>query len=1146
MQECSDWLPSIFAVPYAATCAEDKKPLRREYQRVALEYALGFNAAVCLCAFYAERMDRLSTQAEDAGGGKPLDALTLNLSQMSLGTWNAIGREVSKKLARESDLKIVGEIHRIYHGRGKKWTGWVNELIKLRNSDAHGHVIGEDKLKAALDKRQELLNSVLEGMDFYRDFKVIVPYDVEVKDGKTTTICRGFYSTREHMLEIDDLPEGVGTFTPYLYHEASGQILDLSPMVVCHAKHGDPKNIGLFLYSKTTHRKAGNLHYNTYDASMDVKAAVVEATGGFPAPETVCRSFASFRVHVEDPKWIHQKQPSLKIGRGFERSRIGPGEDATMTVSVSNGGDEAAEDIHLEFDFPRGGFVYVDETGREAKAGASPITCVIPSLAPGERWSESFRFRPIDSGQYEFQEVTLTYSYVDYKNEEIRPCLKQEINVETAPPMIYEVYNPDDPDSHVPILNLHLSYDKETPTIGERIAMNLDVKNIGRSVANDVDICILPPKERMQLVSGSPNWTGSINPGETVPIQFVLRPKKPGIFAMKMRDIIYRNQEGDLFITNSYEDYKILVRDDAVVSYRFLMQDIWKDLVLDDDEKDQIRLFDKKFKDIPEAKKLEIRSEAQINRLRELVGKVAEREQKNVAEIATSERIAFCLGSTPFFLIDYKDRTSIDLYLKGDLDGRTFPVSSQSWRGRFKQELMYGLPLARLEEKAGGLNGRRDGKKRLIGLKGLISQSLRWVDNHGRTLELLATDVADSLGLPASSVSIDKTGALCVYQLEPAIQESHSAVSFMVFYEQTKHGPKPHARANLNKEWDLRKILMRNNREFPFMLDPLQRERPTEPFQRKRAANWSTFAALPVANSLRRSNRRQFVEAIPAYVLRCNRLKYEAFCEQQPLPEHKQALEFVEAVLDGALEGGFTMQLAEATQGQRVTFHTSTGFPLFKPGSEIVQLHIHTQWNKPITVLYFRNLSRALLERFGKWGGNKRDLEPFPYAVRYLEETQDLLKEAIQFAISKTGQVNQDCSWGVMRELMADRPETAAFGCLLRMLAGQQEMGFDEVESGFVEAGLTNKISKLYGGASRRFNRIRVENPVHYDSTNRVVRLNEHYVAMVRQIVDEEERGTAEESGDPGIEPNSNDEGLETPESVETSGCGGPGGRVEE
>ncbi len=352
-------------------------------------------------------------------------------------------------------------------------------------------------------------------------------------------------------------------------------------------------------------------------------------------------------------------------------------------------------------------------------------------------------------------------SYMNAKNEVVDPDDKTGNNTESSPALLYEVFDPDDPDSQIPIINISMSYDNETPKIGDNVTLNIDVKNIGRSVANDVKISILPPKEQVELLSGSPDWKGTLNPGQSMKSRFTLLPKTSGVFTMKMRDIVYRNQRGDLFKTLAYEDQKILVRNDLHVKYRFMMEDIWSDLVLDPEEQSQVEYFDKKYKIAPE-KKQEIEAEVKIKIIKGIIKDIAGRGDWKIGEMAREGMYAFCIGPCPFMVVDFSDMQNIKLLFKGNFKGPQFKNQSISWRGRFREMVFTLLPLSELGS-IGGINR----------LKGIINQSLQWVDQHDYLLTLLADDIADMLCVNRGFIDILLEGRYIGYKFTDEVAKDH-------------------------------------------------------------------------------------------------------------------------------------------------------------------------------------------------------------------------------------------------------------------------------------------------------------------------------------------------------------------------------------
>ena len=164
-----DKYPRLFSLPFQISL--EPTPQRRDFQRVALENMLAFNASVCLSAFY----QHISKLEEEPDKEVPSDLqLPFELDQMSIGKWNAIARETSKFLEEKNitEGKIFwSPIQKLYHGaNSKEWTNLVNKLISKRNEDAHGsEVYDEKKLKEELDDRQDMLIKLFDMLSFYND-----------------------------------------------------------------------------------------------------------------------------------------------------------------------------------------------------------------------------------------------------------------------------------------------------------------------------------------------------------------------------------------------------------------------------------------------------------------------------------------------------------------------------------------------------------------------------------------------------------------------------------------------------------------------------------------------------------------------------------------------------------------------------------------------------------------------------------------------------------------------------------------------------------------------------------------------------------------------------------------------------------------
>ena len=91
-----------------------------------------------------------------------------------------------------------------YQKMSSLWNKNINELIRLRNKDAHGEVISDEALAGELNNRQKLLDQLMKEMNYHADYTLIVPIDDEVKDGVLVHICRDLSGNAENIIQLKD------------------------------------------------------------------------------------------------------------------------------------------------------------------------------------------------------------------------------------------------------------------------------------------------------------------------------------------------------------------------------------------------------------------------------------------------------------------------------------------------------------------------------------------------------------------------------------------------------------------------------------------------------------------------------------------------------------------------------------------------------------------------------------------------------------------------------------------------------------------------------------------------------------------------------------------------------------------------------
>ena len=749
--------PNLIAIPYAKTL-DEKDSQRKDHQRICLEMILAYNASICLANYYHYKT---AEEGKDAKIGADLPKLDFDLGMMSIGKWNQVTRDTAGALfdatskGKNNDF-LAGDIGSNYQKTSSLWNKNINELIRLRNKDAHGEVISDEALVGELNNRQKLLDQLMKEMNYLAGYKLIVPIDDEVKEGVLVHICKDLSENAENIIELKDeieLKTEIDRYGTYLYNTKKKTCLALNPMVINYNSSPENEELDTYVYSKTANNKK-DLHYSNFQGALDLKESNQSSVGSLATPHELCREFSKFRVTVEDENLINRKEPKISIHRKFKSGSSIIDEDVFFNVTIQNNGDADAQDLTTVLDFPRKGFqLYhnVDDeliTGGESYQNKSHMI-EISELPAKQSSKHSYKFRARNfGGQYQFDEMAMTYSFFDENSEKmITPNPDEGVNVALADTVMHHVLDPNDPESQVPIVNLKLSYSEHTPKIGDEIDFIVDVENIGKSIANDVDIHIFPPPAEMDLISGSTSWRGNINPSSKVTRKFKLRPRKQGIFGIKMRDILYTNSQGNLFKTLAYEDHKILVQNDTKNKYRFMMEDVWEDLVVDDAE--QMRIDNqpdfKKFISENQETAQKILNDVKVRAVKKVMNDILSRISLPVKQITKKGMIGDCLGDYPFFIIDFTDAEQIDLLLLVEFnkDDHILKImknklkkmdESITLKGKFTNFRFYSIVLSSL----GDVGGAQI-------LKRLINQSVRYVENTGYYMSQFLSGLGQSL-----------------------------------------------------------------------------------------------------------------------------------------------------------------------------------------------------------------------------------------------------------------------------------------------------------------------------------------------------------------------------------------------------------------
>ena len=177
-QEIIKQYPSLVARPYLLIKDDFQ---RKDMQRFWFENTISFLAVLSaaeLVKFYKSLKSKEKKSEKDLEMIHTLQenkSLTMvGLEHMALGKWVMMLRETTKALQALQDLNAastIPELVEFYHGKnGKKNAKLIDKFVSIRNDDAHGNPIPEEKLKTELDSRQKLIDSLLEELSFLKNY----------------------------------------------------------------------------------------------------------------------------------------------------------------------------------------------------------------------------------------------------------------------------------------------------------------------------------------------------------------------------------------------------------------------------------------------------------------------------------------------------------------------------------------------------------------------------------------------------------------------------------------------------------------------------------------------------------------------------------------------------------------------------------------------------------------------------------------------------------------------------------------------------------------------------------------------------------------------------------------------------------------
>ncbi|HAW94789.1 MAG TPA: hypothetical protein DCX60_00805 [Phycisphaerales bacterium] len=246
-------------------------------------------------------------------------------------------------------------------------------------------------------------------------------------------------------------------------------------------------------------------------------------------------------------------------------------------------------------------------------------------------------------------------------------------------------HNAEDP--LCPIVNVHRSIipadGNEEIRIGDRFQFELTLKNVGLGRANEIETLVLVP-DGLEVLDGSEKVRVNLVPGGERSFRWSIRARRPGIYHIRICDVIYQDLAGRRHATECSEEFRFLVKSDKSREFRYAVQDVVADLSVTETEEEQLAgLLAGLEKAIPDADaRSMLRQTAEIDAVldivRAAVNGVSKSKSVPIIEQVFRETkwqgkrhkdrgqrkiLAFNSGEIPFFAVDYTDSTRGELFM---------------------------------------------------------------------------------------------------------------------------------------------------------------------------------------------------------------------------------------------------------------------------------------------------------------------------------------------------------------------------------------------------------------------------------------------------------------------------------------------------
>lgn len=701
-----DHYPTPIALPLAR--AAERGGQRKDLLRLAYENLAGLLGAIVVGDLldHLSRIDKSEDPSEveakvlaalrgDEGEAALAPLRAIGLEQMALGKWLALLRTMATFVPSIGVQPAVPEALEVY-GTCKKA---MDELVRLRNEDAHGPAIPAEQLGSVLDHRRSLIDSVLAGCDFFQSWTLVQIDRFEIEGDRQVRIGTRYRGPEPTSIRLVDAGEGVPLRQPVLLHESGRRWVNLSPLLLVAPIDGGG-GLHAAIYSKEIKGDPNRLSFVGTEGTSTVE---VDRWGQRHGGDLEERR-QQLRRYFRSPEL---RAPGLDADMRLASTRVVVGEDRTaLLVSVSN--RKGSAELHsvrivvalpecLAFDFePCAGVRMIDDRKCE---------WMFDVLVPGERRELELGVIATGHGAEAIPPAIVEF---EYQRTEDSDDLDAE-GVEEIGGVVVEAIDHGFEDPIRPIVNLErriIPPEGETRIeIGDVFEFELQLENVGLGRAENVSAVIMP-SEGLRIVEGDPAFGFSLAPGAVRVIRWAMRADRHGIHQIRVSDLVYRDLSGATFLTECSEERQFLVRADRRKRLRYDMREMLEDLVVDADEEARITgLVEGLRQSIPnEEERARLRFAAESDAVVQIVRRLVEgafegrslsfRENLHVETAwqakKHSERggrrvLSFFWEDVPFFAIDITESGS------GRLWFHSLPVKGFTDRAPFVQDEAKGV-----------------------------------------------------------------------------------------------------------------------------------------------------------------------------------------------------------------------------------------------------------------------------------------------------------------------------------------------------------------------------------------------------------------------------------------------------------------------